>query len=392
MSRRILHLFLPVFLSLTCSALSAPHPRVVNLKVSDSTLLKATFFAAAKPGPGVLLLHQCNGQRKLWDPLGHALASAGINVLTLDYRGFGESGGTPFTALTPDQLNKVTKEVWPGDIDTAFQYLLAQPGVEHDKIGAGGASCGVHNAILLARRHPEVRALMLLSGPTDRDGRLFLHSSGLPLFTSAALDDTFGNLADTMQWFLSVSPNPASRFQLYMSGGHGAEMFVPHPELPKLIAQWFQAVFSNQPGKVPPTNGAPLPALQVQTLDLIDQPGGAVKAAEMLAAARQRDPNAVLFPEFAVNLLGYEHMQLGDKKGAVEILKLNAAAYPDSPNVYDSLADAYLADGQEDLARTNANKALDLLATDATDSDERKKAIRESAEGKLRQLGPEKSH
>jgi predicted Zn-dependent protease len=177
-----------------------------------------------------------------------------------------------------------------------------------------------------------------------------------------------------------------------MSGGHGAEMFVPHPELPRLIAQWFQAVFNNQQEKIPSTNGARLPVLQVQTLDLIDQPGGAVKAAEKLAAARQRDPNAVLFPEFAVNLLGYEHMQLGDKKGAVEILKLNAAAYPDSPNVYDSLADAYLADGQEDLARTNANKALDLLATDAIDSDERKKGIRESAEAKLRQLGSEKSH
>jgi len=260
MSRRILRLFLPIFLILTCSAESAPHPRVVNLKAADGTPLKATFFAAAKPGPGVLLLHQCNGQRKLWDPLGQALASAGINVLTLDYRGFGESGGTPFNALTPDKLDKMTKEVWPGDIDTAFQYLLAQPGVEHDKIGAGGASCGVHNSILLARRHPEVKALMLLSGPTDRDGRLFLHGSGLPLFTSAALDDAFGNLAESMQWFVSVSPNPASRFQLYMAGGHGAEMFVPHPELPNLIAQWFQAVFNNQPEKAPSTNGAPLPA------------------------------------------------------------------------------------------------------------------------------------
>ncbi len=390
MSRRILSLFLPIFLILTCSAESTPHPRIVNLKAADGTLLKATFFAAAKPGPGVLLLHQCNGQRKLWDPLGHAMASLGVNVLTLDYRGFGESGGTPFNAMTPEQLDKMTKEVWPGDIDIAFQYLLAQPGVEHDSIGAGGASCGVHNSILLARRHPEVKALMLLSGPTDRDGRLFLHSSGLPLFTSVAIDDAFGNLSETMQWLVSVSPNPASRFQLYMSGGHGAEMFVPHPELPRLIAQWFHAIFNSQPEKLPSTNGAPLPRLQVQTLDLIDQPGGAEKAAEMLTAARQRDPNAVLFPEFAVNLLGYEHMQLGDRKGAVEIFKVNATAYPDSPNVYDSLSDAYLADGQEDLARKNANKALDLLATDATDPEQRVKAIRDSAEAKLRQLGPEK--
>ena len=37
-------------------------------------------------------------------------------------------------------------------------------------------------------------------------------------------------------------------------------------------------------------------------------------------------------------------------RGAKEILKLNTVAYPNSPNVYDSLADAYLADGQKDLA------------------------------------------
>jgi len=62
-----------------------------------------------------------------------------------------------------------------------------------------------------------------------------------------------------------------------------------------------------------------------------------------------------------VNFMGYEHMQSGDTKGAVEIMKLNAAAYPSSPNVYDSLADAYLADGQRDLARRNAEKALEHL-------------------------------
>ena len=32
-------------------------PRIVDLKTPDGTLLKATYFAAAKPGPGVLLLH-----------------------------------------------------------------------------------------------------------------------------------------------------------------------------------------------------------------------------------------------------------------------------------------------------------------------------------------------
>jgi hypothetical protein len=38
--------------------------RVVELKAPDGTILKASYFAAAKPGPGVLLLHQFNRTRK----------------------------------------------------------------------------------------------------------------------------------------------------------------------------------------------------------------------------------------------------------------------------------------------------------------------------------------
>ena len=40
--------------------MAAPSPRPVDLKAPDGTLLKASYFAAPKPGPGVLLLHQIN--------------------------------------------------------------------------------------------------------------------------------------------------------------------------------------------------------------------------------------------------------------------------------------------------------------------------------------------
>jgi hypothetical protein len=43
---------------------SQPLPRVVELKASDGTPLKASYFAADKAGPGVLLLHQSNRDRK----------------------------------------------------------------------------------------------------------------------------------------------------------------------------------------------------------------------------------------------------------------------------------------------------------------------------------------
>jgi tetratricopeptide (TPR) repeat protein len=193
-------------------------------------------------------------------------------------------------------------------------------------------------------------------------------------------------MVEPMQWWFSTSSNPASRFAHYANGGHGADMFSAHQELPDVIAQWFAATLMNSPGSAPKTNGSAFAPQALSALELMDQPGGASEAKKMLAQAREHNPAAELFPEFVVNLLGYEHIQLGDTNGAVEILRLNAIAYPSSPNVYDSLSDAYLAAGRKDLALQNAKMALALLSDDKTDTEQRRNAIRESAEQKLKQL------
>jgi dienelactone hydrolase len=390
MLRRISLFVVPLltFCAVAFAASEPPAPRTVDLTAADGTALKATFFAAGAPGPGVILFHQCNQQRHNWDDLAERLAAAGINVLTVDYRGFGESGGGRFAEITQQQRVEYVDQKWPGDMDVAFHYLVSQPGVTPGVIGAGGASCGVHQAIQLARRHPEVKSLVLLSGDTNRDGRHFLQESAkLPLFVSVADDDGDGDSTLAMEFLLGVSSNPGDKFVHYATGGHGTAMFAPHPELPGMIVDWFVTTLEKTPGSAPANTVSGMPREEIQALELIDEPGGAAKVAKMLVDARQRDPNAVLFPEVIVNGMGYGHLQIGDTKGAIEIFKLNVAAYPKSPNVYDSLADAYLADGQKDQARLNAKKALETLASDTTDDQQRRDAIKASAEQKLKDLG-----
>ena len=360
--------------------------RIVDLTASDGTKLKASYFAA-KPGPGVLLLHQCNRQRKVWDDLAQQLSAAGINVLTLDYRGFGESAGDRFDKLPPDKAAQVMDEGFPGDIDAAFRYLISQPGVTHDVIGIGGASCGVNNSIQAARRHPEVKSLVLLSGGTDLRGRQFLRQpKALPVFFAVADNDEFQPTVQVVEWLYSVSANPGKQFAHYQTGGHGADMFKVHPELEKAIVDWYVTTLIKTPGRAPVSKDAPATTPEARTLDLIDQPGGPAKVSKMLDEARQQDPHANLFPEAIANLLGYEHLQSGDTAGAVEILKLNVTAYPNSPNAYDSLSDAYLAANQKDLARQSVQRALDLLPSDTTDTQDFRAQLKAADEAKLKQL------
>ncbi len=120
--------------------------------------------------------------------------------------------------------------------------------------------------------------------------------------------------------------------------------------------------------------------------DVLTQPGGAACARKIFEEAKNKDPNAFLFLESAVNLLGYERLQKGDTKEAIEVLKLNELAYPRSANVYDSLGDAYLADGQNELALQYSEKTLKVLEENPPANADFSRAIRESAETKLRKL------
>ena len=381
-------LLVALVLPLACAAQQAPAPRVVDLAAPDGVILKATFFGAAQPGPGILLLHQCNRQRKVWDGLAAQLVAAGLNVLTVDFRGYGESGGkSPDQASSVQEANQIVDEKWPADIDVAFHYLQTQPGVDRGVIGAGGASCGVNQAVQLARRHAEVKSLVLMSETTDRSGRQFLHNSpALPLFLAVADDDPDPGVAEIMQWLYDISPDPANKFVRYAVGGHGVEMFAAHKELPGMIVEWFNATLRNSPA--PPATHALAPwSVESRFLSFADEPDGLRKAEQMFADARRADPKAVLFSEAVMNRIAYGSLAAGDTEGAIALFQMNVAVYPNSPNVYDSLADAYLADGQKDLARQNAKKAVELLASDTTDSARRRDNIRESAEQKLKQLG-----
>jgi len=65
-------------------------------------------------------------------------------------------------------------------------------------------------------------------------------------------------------------------------------------------------------------------------------------------------------PENIINLLGYNYLQNGDIEMAIEVFIENVKRYSKSPNVYDSLGEAYENDNQLELAEKNYKKAFEL--------------------------------
>lgn len=356
----------------------------VTLKSADGTLLKGSYYAAAKPGPGLLLLHQCNRDRTAWTRFATAAAERGFHVLTLDYRGYGESEGQRFTSF--QEQAPVIREKWPGDVDAAFAFLTTRQGVDKARIGAAGASCGVNQAAQLARRHPEVRTIVLLSGGVEPDAREYIRNTpAMPIMAAASLDD--GNAVPQMRWIAGWSRHPATRFVEYKAAGHGTDMFAVEQGLEPAMLEWFDAHVKNASLTPPTASAAPAAKTPVDEFwSALAQPGGVAKARQIYDATRKKDKSIVLFPEAELNQFGYQVLQDGRAKDAVVIFQMNVDEYPRSANTYDSLSDAYLADGNEAEALRLAEKALQLLATDTQAPEEFKALIRQSAEGKIKRL------
>jgi CubicO group peptidase (beta-lactamase class C family) len=66
------------------------------------------------------------------------------------------------------------------------------------------------------------------------------------------------------------------------------------------------------------------------------------------------------FDEPILNFLGYELLRVKKTKEAIVVFERNTKAYPHSFNVYDSLGEAYMIDGQIDPAIENYKKSLEL--------------------------------
>lgn len=357
--------------------------RHVAIAAPDGVKLAATYWSPGKPGPGVLLLHMCNSSQEAWFGLGRRLAAGGLHALAIDYRGYGGSGGV--RSQDPQEQQRIINEKWPGDVDAALAFLGAQAGVDRQRIGAAGGSCGVNQAVQLARRHPEVKTLALLAGNTNRDGERFLEASPwMPLLAVAADDD--GGAVAMMEWELGFSSHPANRFLRYADGGHGTAIFPIHADLEPAIVDWFVEHLITRPVVATPASGTPRRGPSAALADALRAPGGAAKARADFATARAAGRAPTLPPEGVVNLLGYELLQAGDAQGAIELFRLNVEAHPESANTYDSLSDAYLADGQRELAREYAEKTLQALPAGDDLADPFLRAVRDSAKAKLDQL------
>jgi CubicO group peptidase (beta-lactamase class C family) len=88
--------------------------------------------------------------------------------------------------------------------------------------------------------------------------------------------------------------------------------------------------------------------------------GKFAEAIEAYKKIKRETPNNNAVAEGRLNSVGYSLLEQKKIADAIAVFKANVELYPQSSNVYDSLGDAYMANGEKELAIANYKKSLEL--------------------------------
>ena len=222
--------------TLLLAAAAGAESETVSLRSADGHEIAGTLWPN-EDGPGILLLHQCNSSRAMYEELGGKLAEAGFKVLAIDFRGFGDSKGNGL------DLSSADREVWqqamagfPQDAEAAYSFLAGRGSGE--VTGALGASCGGWQLPGLAAEHGELARLGFFSSGLkavhERD--LLQMTAPRYLFIAAKGDISAARPAGTI---LYRGGKERSEVLLYEGDAHGYPLFEQDPELADKIVSFY---------------------------------------------------------------------------------------------------------------------------------------------------------
>ncbi|NIR42442.1 MAG: tetratricopeptide repeat protein [Gemmatimonadetes bacterium] len=158
----------------------------------------------------------------------------------------------------------------------------------------------------------------------------------------------FNGIFRTIYWgveedeFRAMTPR---RFEMHPQGGMSVDW-----EQTKELAAYVWTI--GHPGT------HPLVAAQSRFLELV-RAGEVDRALDLFHRMQRDDPEHLLLPERSLNRLGYEFMP-ERAEIAQRIFQLNVELFPDSWNVYDSLAESYMVQGDREKAIELYEKSLEL--------------------------------
>lgn len=348
------------------------------------------FYEVAGEGEDIVLLHDGIAHREIWDYQFPVLAKK-YKVVRYDRRGYGKSiyPQAPFSHI--DDLNQLLVQLkinnaiifgMSGGGALAIDFTLKYPEKVTALVLVGAVVSGYGASSHMLTRGGRVDSLInLLFNPQklleyitwEDPYEIYPENRKAKEKFYKLLKANPNDLNFQREYFVQPALRPAVKFLseikvpvLALVGEYDVpdihanagvmEVGIPNAKR-EIIFKSGHLIPLEQPEAF---NAAVLKFLKSMEFFNILNSQGVIAAVQYFNSKRENEPNIILFDENEMNALGYQFLQNGNIKDAIELFKLNTIAYPKSGNVYDSLGEAYLKDGQKDLAIKNYEKSLEL--------------------------------
>ncbi len=203
----------------------------VEIVMADGLKIKGTFYPAPddKKAPAALLLHQLDGSRSQWISFAIPLAQKGYNVLAVDMRGHGATGGTrDWTLADSDTL-------------ALMKWLRDQPTVDPARVAVIGASIGSNLALRACASDSACHVVIALSpgldylGVRTKDAVADMANKSV-LLVASHLDTASATAVKSLSFVIQTNVNVMVRIYA-ASAAHGIDMLSTKDLIP-LMMQW----------------------------------------------------------------------------------------------------------------------------------------------------------
>ena len=297
------------------------------------------------------------------------------------------------------------------DMEFVMAEARALPFVDAEALGAVGYDLGGMAGLLLTMRHPEVRAYLSFDSAI-----LDKHYTGLPLTHPGYHEGTFRvpwmhmlqarfirpekdraaarslleRKAFGPSYLVHVPTSSHGQFSSYAA--LGIDRAVPgfwgppspdtkpvYENICRISLAFLDSCFKKDPAaleglvragaapgsgmpafKIESKTGAAAPPAEAELVKLIIDKGVG-QARPSIERLHADHPGVPLIDESVLNWLGVHFLYWwGREEEAIGVFELNALLYPGSSNAYDSLGEAYAAQGRKDDAIRSYRKALEL--------------------------------
>jgi dienelactone hydrolase len=281
-----------------------------------------------------------------------------------------------------------------GDLITYLEQHAPELKIDKNRIGVWACSANVTTGLPLAMQ-PErknIRALVVYYGAGQRQDPDVVQRQELDvLVVRAGLD--FYNLNTAIERLVQSALLKDAHFQLinYPEGQHAFDVLDDTPQSKDIVRQTLDFLKTKLSKDYPAHDNFVLTNRVLWKMIVDDKKTDEAlaefkKAIAKYSTMKNHTPffNHV-YDERNLNQMGYQLLEADRTAEAIKVFLANQQAFPESPNVYDGLADGYEKAGDKIKAVTNSKIALEKLEN-ANLPPQAKQAIRESAEAKIKRL------